>query len=469
VATMNAQAWEWSEWWVAGVPDARATGELRFDEVDGATLVLYQGLQNVFATRWRSPTLHGENFAGVPLTLPHPIILRAEHNIGPAVDRTRTRLRSGMLLRGYHADPDSMLIDRAIVQMTGLRELCTHPYPSDPGTFLYTLGSDATRRIDMDGGSLTFRSSVEREQRQFTESSERDVDVLIETNEPMLLDTFHTQWIDPLEALILFAARAPIRLKGITLLLNDPGAADAIHPAIRHGTSREIWNETHVELPQEAASLARKLPAKYDRPLVPFNALGNNANDFLARWWKLYHELGSAAGFLTSALGSELFLENRLLNETTFLEGYHRIKHDSPVISAEDHTHNVTKMLEAIEDDEQRNHYALKLQHAEEQNARTRFRAMVRRARDTLDVSALDKKLVEQLMNARIANTHLGPDVPTGPQGVDLVYAVALLQVVIETNILLDLRLDKEKVADLVHVSYRHQMPIHDFRTEDRS
>jgi hypothetical protein len=163
---MDAEAWEWSEWWVAGAPDARATGELRFDEVDGATLVLYQALQNVFATRWRSPTLYGENFAGVPLTLPHPIILGAEHNLGPAVDRTRTRLRSGMLLRGCHADPDSLLIDRAIVQMTGLRELCTHPYPSDPGTFLHPLGSDATRRIEMDGGSLTFRSSVEREQRQ---------------------------------------------------------------------------------------------------------------------------------------------------------------------------------------------------------------------------------------------------------------------------------------------------------------
>jgi hypothetical protein len=283
----------------------------------------------------------------------------------------------------------------------------------------------------------------------------------------MLLETFHTQWVDPLEALVLLAARAPIQLKGITLLLNDPGAADTIHPAISHGTSREIWNETHVELLQETASLARKPPTKYDRPLVPFNALGDSANNFLTRWWRLYHELGIAAGFLTSALGSELFLKNRLLNETSFLEGYHRIKHDSPAISTEDHTRNLTKMLEAIEDDEQRDHYALKLQHAEEQNARTRFRAMVRRAHDTLGVSALDQTLVEQLMNARIANTHLGPDVPPGPQGVDLVYAVALLQVVIETNILLDLQLDKEKVANLVHASYHNQMPIHDFRTED--
>jgi hypothetical protein len=47
-----------------------------------------------------------------------------------------------------------------------------------------------------------------------------------------------------------------------------------------------------------------------------------------------------------------------------------------------------------------------------------------------------------------------------------LVYAVARLQLVIQTNLLLDLQLSKDKVAELILTSYDNQMPVRDFSQE---
>jgi hypothetical protein len=47
-----------------------------------------------------------------------------------------------------------------------------------------------------------------------------------------------------------------------------------------------------------------------------------------------------------------------------------------------------------------------------------------------------------------------------------LVYAVARLQLVIQTNLLLDLQLGKTKVTELVLTSYSDQMPVRDFSQE---
>ena len=200
---------------------------------------------------------------------------------------------------------------------------------------------------------------------------------------------------------------------------------------------------------------------------MPFNALGDGAEEFIGRWWDLYAQLGAAAVFLMSALGSQLYLENRLLNLMSFIESYHRQLHDKPKVPPEVHQANVNAMLEVIEGNAQKTHYKQKLKFAGEQNARQRVKALVRRAHQTLPgVDRLDAKLADQLVDTRNALTHLDPSEDPGRRGVDLVYAVARLQLVIQTNLLLDLQLGKTKVTELVLTSYSDQMPVRDFSQE---
>jgi ApeA N-terminal domain 1 len=453
---------EWSEWWVAGASEHRTTGEIAFDEASGATLTLYGLLPGMGHVQFRSPLLHGETFDGEPLTLPPAALLHRGSHVGGGIARTRTRLRSGVLLRGCHVDLDELRVKRAVISMTGLRDVCLRPWPYEDGGFM-----GAARRVQVAGGSLTFRQSTQTESGQYTESTERDVDVLVEVDEPLLLADFEDRWVDPLEALILFAARTPVARKGFTLLLYDPDAATSVHPAIRHGTSPDFWNETPAEVLTETPSLSSEPPTEYGRLLVPFNALGDGAEEFIGRWWELYAQLSAAAVFLMSALGSQLYLENRLLNLMSFIESYHRQLHDKPKVPPELHQENVNAMLEVIEGNAQKAHYKQKLKFAGEQNARQRVKALVRRAHQTLPgVDRLDAKLADQLVDTRNALTHLDPSGDPGLRGVDLVYAVARLQLVIQTNLLLDLQLAKTKVTELVLTSYSDQMPVRDFSQE---
>ena len=454
---------EWSEWWVAGDPGHRATGEITFDETTGATLTLYGLLPGMARVQFRSPLLYGETFEGEPLTLPSAAIIQRSTQVGGDIARMRTRLRSGLLLRGCHADPDKLMVKRCVIRMTGLRDVCLRPWPGQDGIFM-----GQARRVEVAGGSLTFRQGTERQLSQYAESSELDVDVLIEADEPLLLADFEDRWVSPLEALILFAARTPVARKGFTLLLYDPDAADSVHPAIRHGTSPDLWNETPAEVLTETPSLSSEPPTQYGRLLVPFSALGDTAEEFIGRWWDLYAKLGPAATFLMSALGSQLYLENRLLNLMSFIESYHRQLHDQPKVPPEVHEAKVEAMLEVIEDTSQRAHYKQKLRFAGEQNARQRVKALVRRTHGALPgVARLDAKLADQLVDTRNALTHLDPTGDPGLDGVDLVYATARLQLVIQTNLLLDLQLGEDKVAELVLTSYADQMPVRDFSKEN--
>ena len=452
----------WSEWWVAGDPDQRAAGEIAFDETTGATLTLYGLLPGMAHVQFRSPPLHGETFEGERLTLPSAALLQRSMQVGAGNARVRTRLHGGVLLRGCHADLDSLMVTRAVIRLTGLRDVCLQGWAFEAHAFMGT-----ARRVQLSGGSLTFREATARQRDRYVESSEVDVDVLIEADAPLLLSDFEDRWVSPLEALILFAARAPVARLGFTLLLDDPDAASSVHSAIRHGTSPDLWNETPAEVLTEASTLSSEPPSTYNRLLVSFNALGDGVDEFIGRWWELYASLGNAAVFLMSVLGSQLYLENRLLNLMSFIESYHRRLHDKPKIPPSVHEANVEAMLGVIEDKAQRDHYKQKLKFAGEQNARQRVKELVRRAHQTLPgVARLDAKLADQLVDARNALTHLDPSEKSVLDGVDLIYAVARLQLVVQTNLLLDLKLGKAKVAELVLTSYDNQMPVRDFSEE---
>jgi hypothetical protein len=432
---MSERKVELSEWWTAEHPERRVWGELRFDQSEGARLILLDELQDV-RVHGQLPTLHGEAFGGTRYTLMDAVVTEARRETKPpeGIARSRTELRATGLLEGVHTNLDMFEVRVASVRLTGVRDLCK-------GGFLRHIFEGiprAQRFVQLKGGVLNFHA---------LSTSGDDAVVQVECQEPLTLQDFEERWLIPLRSLIVFAARGPVLEQELI-----------VHP--EHG------NDVHVLT--EAPSLTATPPATYDRPLVPFVALGDGAEEFISAWFEMYAKLDRATDFLISALDSELFLENRLLNLTSFLESYHRTLHDQPPVSSEDHERNMEAMLEALPDQSQREHYAEKLRHADQQNARQRFREMVVRARDTLGgLDSLGTELVDQLMQARNANTHLDPTGPQGPEGVDLIYAVANLRLVIQTNMLLDLKLDPELVAGLVLTSYGNQMPVFDFREHE--
>lgn len=284
--------------------------------------------------------------------------------------------------------------------------------------------------------------------------------VVIEADEAVSLRTFEEGWLLPLQGLVMLASREPTIQTELTLLLPDP-LAESYHPAVTHGTPPGFWNTEEVEVLTATPGLAADPSSGYEHLLVPFGALGDEMAGFVRAWFRLYAELGDAAIMLMSAFGSRLFLENKLLNEMSFAESYHRTKHNEPAVPADEHLRLVEKMLAAIQHGPYREHYEQKLRYAAEQTARRRLKWLVLRAAEVLpEVPWLKRKLADDLIDTRNALTHPDPSVPTPLIGRDLLYGVLRLELVLQVNLLLDLELAPEFVAGLIRHSYDRQAPL---------
>jgi hypothetical protein len=359
-----------------------------------------------------------------------------------------------MLLRGGHRDEgQEVLVKQVRVRYAGLRELCfrTPPVNREPTMFLST-DPGAQRPIRVDGGSLTFECVESRNRSRYGEAWERDVEVRIDADEALPLAEFAERWLMPLQGLVILAGREPTVREALTLILDDPQAAN-YHPATVRGLSPDELRTQRVDVLTRTPGLDAEPSTDYEHLLVPFAALTDGIDDFVAAWFRLYAELAS-----------QLFLDNKLLNEMSFAESYHRVKHDQPAVPADDHKRYTAAMLALVEDKAHRDHYKQKLRYATDQTARRRIKWLVRRAHELLpDVQGLNRQLADDLVDTRNALTHLDPTGPPPPlAGVRLALAVVRLELVIRTNILLDLGLDPSLVAGLLANSYRGQVPVVD-------
>lgn len=455
---------EWSAWWTPGREDAPAMGELEFDSVEGPRVTLFELPPGLHTDKFRVPTLLGRTFEGTALTLVGAVITQWQTNLGAGA-HVRIRLRADMLLRGGHRDEgEEVLVQQVRVRYAGLRELCfrTPPVNREPTMFLST-DPGAQRRIRVDGGLLTFECIESRNRSPFGEAWERDVEVRLDADEALPLAEFDERWLMPLQGLVILAGREPTVREALTLILEDPQAAN-YHPATVRGLSPEELRTQRVDVLTRTPGLNAEPSTDCEHLLVPFAALKDGIDDFVAAWFRLYAELGEAAVFLMSAFGSQLFLDNKLLNEMSFAESYHRVKHDEPAVPVDDHERYTAAMLALVEDNAHRDHYKQKLRYAAEQTARRRIKWLVRRAHELLpDVQGLNRQLADDLVDTRNALTHLDPTGPPAPlAGVRLALAVVRLEMVIRTNILLDLGLDPGLVAGLLANSYRGQVPVVD-------
>jgi hypothetical protein len=279
------------------------------------------------------------------------------------------------VLRGDHvAASDEFLIQHAAVRLRGLRQLCLRPPVPFVGVTHGLLGAGSEERsevgVEVEGGKLTFMLRQRERRSDDAELLGDDVVVIILADTPLPLEEFMDEWLTPLEGLVIFAGREPTVLEGMVVLQPDLIKAPT---TIDTAPGNSGWEDAGVEVLMPLPGLNAEPRHDFRRPLVPFAVLSDDAIPFIRRWWELHRQLGNATPVLMSALGSRLFLDNRLLNEMSFAEAYHRILHDEPPVSAEDHERYVAEMLNAVKDRTHRNHYAVKLRYAAEQGQRARL------------------------------------------------------------------------------------------------
>ena len=446
---------EIAEWWLPSNPEQRVHGALSWDPADGASLTLLDMLLEVRTSQFYAPTVLGETFDGVALTLMHPVVANHADRLTPTRSWTRSTLLASTMLRGHHvSDPDAFVFSRAVVRFAGLRDVCLQEWPSgEDGEWVpFVTPGLGARQANVIGGSLLFRQRQRRTEGKYSEASETDVDVVICSDNPLSLADFDDQWLNPLEALTILAARGPTVLQQMVLAVVDDDGA-----------------EHEVEVLTRTPSLAPKPQEEY-KPLVRLATLGQGAMPFIARWWDLYQGLGPAADFLSSALSGEMFVEQKLVAAMSFLESYHRNLHRVALVSPEEHRQNVESMIATLDLEDHKSRYRVLLDRAIEQSARERAEAFIVRAHETLPgVPGLDSTLAKDLVNARNAVAHLSRSISKVLKGLDLTYAVARLRLVLQVNLLLDLGLDSDLVASMVFTSYEGGMPIVDYREDHQA
>jgi hypothetical protein len=441
---------EWTRWWVPGKPEKWGYGNLRFDPATGAYLDLLDMGWDLHPEQLHANVLLGEDPDGNALTLAWPMALRNTHRMG-GHPWSVTEVRGEVLLRGMHFDDAAHItLDRALIRLAGLREISLREWLKDEdnpreGTRPWVADGLAVQNVEVGDGAIMFRRGALRDEGHFSESQEIDVEALITPPPGTTLATLEEQWLIPLEALTMFAARGPTSRKKLKLGIPTPGGG-----------------QTEVEVLTQAHALDAKTEHAYDRMLVPFAAIYDTSHDFIRAWWKLWDDLGPAAEYTIAALSEDMLQESKAIMRMSFLESYHRQLHNEPVVEQAEHEGNIEKMLKpAISDKDKRRHYRQALAYANEQTAKERARWMVKRAADTLpDVPKLDDDLADKLVDTRNALVHLSPSGPNPAENPARIYALARLLLVIQTNLLLDLGIPADIAGGLIRMSYDREVPL---------
>jgi ApeA N-terminal domain 1 len=284
----------WGEWWLPD-QDERLSGRLEFDRVDGGELTLIGDFSDLSANTWSRPALFGESFDGEKLTLLEPFWRNRPLNIsGLILPPNRTFVGSLTLVRGAHVESaEAFEIRRAVIRLQGLRALCLQPPIPLVGIkhgFIGPGEDESTERtVEVDGGTLTFAYETFETRSRFGRTLEEDVEVRLELDATVGLEEFEEEWLLPLQGLVIFAGREPTVLE--SLIVVQPSDVD-VHPLIRRASSQVKWDEQRIEVITQLPGLIRQPRSDYERSLVPFAALEEEATGFIRRWWTLHQKLG---------------------------------------------------------------------------------------------------------------------------------------------------------------------------------
>jgi hypothetical protein len=408
-------------WWEpAGNGDGPkpAQGRLVYEPDSGAKLTVVDLHPNAdfFDGPRRLPVIHGRTLGDEPVSLFD--VLRTDFE-GYGIDgHSSEEWSSNQLIYGAHVDdPEQFEVQRIRLKLRGLREWLGHVWHWEKRHHK-GLGLDpGFVEVDLDGAKLTLSFSQRRIPEQFEERVEIWASALFEFDQPIALPTFKERYSGPLENFLLLATHEESQIESMTSL-----ADDAIEKWWGPGDERTIPIEREIEIVERirAQPLApRKNP--YRRLLLPWAVWGEDASDAIKRWFDLRADLAGPGDALFATLNVRyIYLENQLLNLTSFAEAYHRHREGGDETMAD------------------------------------RLKALFGRAGEVVEeATSWQEHLAQLIANTRNYLTHWEEKGDRELlQGRDRWLAVMRLRIVIETNLALDLGLDPELASACFRAFY---------------
>ncbi|MGI8623600.1 MAG: HEPN domain-containing protein [Solirubrobacteraceae bacterium] len=446
-----------------GIDDSNPShGTLRFEPSQTFRIELLDASERVFNNDAGNFVVHGLDGAGNALTLLD--CFAGIGPLGPQPGPSPTMIVGHLLVHGEHVvAADELHFSRARLSLAGLRDFLLTPMPDAEGeTHDVADLSQPTAKLNAtpSGARLTFTATARSRNEHFIRATETIAWIEIELDEPLSYPRWMREWVLPMIDLIEFATREPSRLEQFDALLPEE---NEVPEFIAKGAPAGAPSERAVSFVEPRTPLRLDDPRhSYERMLLSAGALAGRLEGFLEKWLEFHRRMGDVGPLLFSTLTSRMYVNQQLVVLGSVAEAYHRAT-VSPPLSADLHTGLVDRMLDALDDDEQRSVYRAALTHANGQTQDQRIRALVERAGQVLPPLAVKAgRLSNRFVATRNHYVHLPVDGRDVLRGGDLVEAIELLVLVLHINLLLDGGLTPTHAAALVERSYGRQRLWHD-------
>ncbi|MCA1707305.1 MAG: hypothetical protein LC808_30185 [Actinobacteria bacterium] len=434
-------------------------GTLRFTPDHGVELTVFDllGDLNPLQGVGRLPALFGETLDHKPCVLFDALPLNQSGDLSGA--HHRLVLRGHQFVFGEHvSDPNGVESKVFDVRLRGLRQWLTTGHCVESGQVRHGLSREGTPgglSIELPGSQLTLGFDWSERGGQVTEEH---ATATFAFEEPVALNEFVANWLQPLQDLMVLATREQSVLESLRIQRYDERRAEQVHPAIRVAASSDYWNSWNVEVVRTPnVRLRPSRESEYRQILLPASALADDLDRSLRRWYELRWELREAGtSFFNNLNQDSAPLNRRLLDGMSFAETYHRLRHagEAPLAKKE-HRRLRDLMLECIGDHPERERYKRALDYANRPDNIERIADLFARARSVdFAVDVQEETLPAQLVATRNYLIHWGDRTTKVLDGVHRFHAVRRLMVVLEVNLLLDLGLAPDLVKACVDESY---------------
>ncbi|HEY5342467.1 MAG TPA: HEPN domain-containing protein [Solirubrobacteraceae bacterium] len=499
----NDTSWQGS--WT--MPDGHIlAGELTFSNEEGAVLRAYGSREQTMRPEmpWMV-ALHGQTVDGKDITLLEATLRHHQDYLFGGHDDLPTSQvwHANTVIVGAHVDSEEDLqFQRCTFRLSGLTEWLTEPWNGPPFFELppapfrrgrrrhqrtrarrarprrtttarrrrVMLAARAramrarrnylqTRRISgrFDGARILASCGEHRQVRgPFLESTELVSAVDVTLPEPIGLTEWDRDWIRPVQDLLVLCTGRPCEIEGITARFRVE-VPPFVRPALPDHRTIQVTIEIH-----QAGMVEHVTAERNQRILLPRDAIGPDEGRLIQEWFALHRKIGRAGVFFFATLNERSqWLENQLLNLTSFAESYHARLSDHPRFDLELNRKLTRCILASIENPEVREAWREKVAYAPRLTQRERITELFEWA--CWPVPALQQfpDLAAELVNTRNHLTHFGPKRKHIIEDLELARAVQRLVVVLQANMLMDLGGQQDAVAIAIARGY-WQHPVLD-------
>ena len=409
-------------------------------------LVEWQGLLRT-ALASDIAVIFGQTLDGVPCTVFDALGVNRESRLPGG--HSRAELRSSLMAYGaWLRDPEEFPVRQVTITWRGLNEWLAASWRGPSGKSTGLSRDEPAIKISLaDGAVLTLGFNPRSTTAAFEEKQEWIASLTVETPNPIPFGEIRQRYLVPFHDLVLFGTTEETVTQSLTL----PGL---------DVQESELIEEVHGSVEFIVQDASRPLTAKrnpYRHLLMPIAVWRSNPTALAEHWLGLHTKLGKTASLLFATLNSRPpYIENQLLNLTTFAESYHRTLHDESPITKEEHSASVTQMLTALPDKRLQDHYRPRLKYADEQSFRGRMKDLFRRAEGAVEGVKQWRTagLPDDLIETRNSLTHRAGDDGNALEDADLFWATRRLLVVLQTNLMLDLHMPADAVAACITQRY---------------